>query len=202
MYIKGNDDLSHVYILKRFDGAILIDPSHDESAILETLKGYTLKAILLTHGHIDHTQLIDKFHVPVYMHKDDFILMQDLEQSGAKALKLQLPKLHGMDLRYIKDLDTIPFMDEFITVYHTPGHTKGSVCYAYRQELYTGDTLFKGGVGRTDLVGGSTSQLNRSIKRICTELSQSMKVFPGHDGPTTIKDEKQHNEYVVKILKK
>jgi glyoxylase-like metal-dependent hydrolase (beta-lactamase superfamily II) len=202
MYIKGNDDLSHVYILKRFDGAILIDPSHDEAAILEALKGYTLKAILLTHGHIDHTHLIDKFHVPVYMHKDDFILMQDELQSGAKQLKLQLPKLHGMDLRYIKDLDNIPFMDESITVYHTPGHTKGSVCYAYRQELYTGDTLFKGAVGRTDLVGGSTNQLNKSIKRLCSELSQTMKVFPGHDGPTTLKDEKQHNEYVVKILKK
>ena len=203
MYIKGNDDLSHIFILKRFDGAILIDPSHDFPLIEDALKGYTLKAILLTHGHIDHTALIDHFSVPIYMHKDDYLLMQDLDQSGAKALKISLPKnIHGLDTRFVKDLDSIPFMDESITVYHTPGHTKGSVCFLYRSELYTGDTLFKGGVGRTDLVGGSTAQLNKSLKRIITELSQTIKVYPGHDGLTTIKEEKNNNEYIQKILKK
>ncbi len=203
MYIKGNDDLSHVYILKRFDGAILIDPSHDEALIIEALKGYSLQAILLTHGHIDHTALIDRFNVPIYMHKDDYLLMQDPEQSGAKALKIPLPKaISALDIRFIKDMDAISFMDESITVYHTPGHTKGSVCYLYRQELYTGDTLFKGAVGRTDLVGGSANMLQKSMKRLFTDLSQTVKVLPGHDGPTTMKAEKQSNEFVVKTLKK
>jgi glyoxylase-like metal-dependent hydrolase (beta-lactamase superfamily II) len=137
------------------------------------------------------------------MHKDDYLLMQDQEQSGAKALKIPLPKaIASMDIRFIKDLDTIPFMDESITVYHTPGHTKGSVCYLYRQELFTGDTLFKSAVGRTDLVGGSANMLQKSMKRLFTDLSQTVKVLPGHDGPTTMKAEKQSNEFVVKTLKK
>ena len=202
MILRGNDDLSHIYILYRFDGAILIDPSHDLAFIEAALKGYTLKAILLTHGHIDHTALIDHFNVPVYMHKDDYLLMYDADQSGAKSLKMALPKFKGSDIQFIKDLDKIPFMDETLTVYHTPGHTKGSVCYLYRNELYTGDTLFKGGVGRTDLVGGSTAQLNKSLKRLFTECSQTVKVFPGHDGTTTLKDEKKNNEYIQKILSK
>ncbi|MCU0104650.1 MBL fold metallo-hydrolase [Acholeplasma vituli] len=202
MILRGNDDLSHIYILYRFDGAILIDPSHDLAFIEAALKGYTLKAILLTHGHIDHTALIDHFNVPVYMHKDDYLLMYDADQSGAKSLKMALPKFKGSDIQFIKDLDKIPFMDETLTVYHTPGHTKGSVCYLYRNELYTGDTLFKGGVGRTDLVGGSTAQLNKSLKRLFTECSQTVKIFPGHDGTTTLKDEKKNNEYIQKILSK
>ena len=203
MYIKGNDDLSHVFIIKRFDGAMLIDPSHDEASILEAIKGYTLKGILLTHGHIDHTALIDRFNVPIFIHKEDYLLMQDSDQSGAKALKLPLPKhIQQLDIQFIKDQDQIPFMDEKIMVYHTPGHTKGSVCYLYRNELYTGDTLFKGSVGRTDLVGGSNSLLNKSLKRLVTELSQTVKVLPGHDAFSTIKDEKNNNEYIQKILKK
>ncbi len=203
MYIKGNDDLSHVFIIKRFDGAILIDPSHDIAAIENSLKGYSLKAILLTHGHIDHTALIDRFNVPIYMHKDDYLLMQDRDQSGAKELRMTLPKITSeTDIRFIKDIDKIPFMDEELTVYHTPGHTKGSVCYLYRNELYTGDTLFKGSVGRTDLVGGSTVQLNKSLKRLMTELSQTIKIYPGHDGFTSLKDEKNQNDYLKKVLKK
>jgi hydroxyacylglutathione hydrolase len=202
MILRGNDDLSHIYILHRFDGAILIDPSHDLALIEASLKGYTLKAILLTHGHIDHTALIDHFRVPVYMHKDDYLLMYDIDQSGAKSLKIALPTFKVSDIQFVKDMDKIPFMDEFITVLHTPGHTKGSVCYLYRNELYTGDTLFKGSVGRTDLVGGSTSQLNKSLKRIFTECSQTTRILPGHDGQTTLKDEKKSNEYVQKILNK
>lgn len=202
MIIRGNDDLSHIYVLYRFDGALLIDPSHDEALIETALKGYQLKAIVLTHGHIDHTALIHRFNVPVYMHKDDYLLLQDPDQSGAKSLKMTVPNVRGLDIHFIKDLDRIPFMDEFITVYHTPGHTKGSVCYAHRNDLYTGDTLFKGSVGRTDLVGGSTVQLNKSLKRLMTECPQTFKIFPGHDGPSTLKDEKKSNSYIQKILTK
>ena len=203
MIIKGNDDLSHVYIIKRFDQAILIDPSHSIDQIEHALQGLKLKLILLTHAHIDHTLLIDLFKVPIYMHKNDYEMLFNDEQNGSKELitrkKFQKEML---DIRFVDDMQTIVFADESVIVYHTPGHTKGSVCYLHRNMLYTGDTLFKEGVGRTDLVGGSTALLNKSIKKLFSELPQLTKILPGHDESSTMAYEKKHNEYVIKVLQR
>ncbi|MDY0209822.1 MAG: MBL fold metallo-hydrolase [Acholeplasma sp.] len=203
MIIKGNDDLSHVYIIKRFDQAILIDPSHSIDQIEHALQGLKLNLILLTHAHIDHTLLIDLFKVPIYMHKNDYEMLFNDEQNGSKELKIRKKfQKEMLDIRFVDDMQTIVFADESVIVYHTPGHTKGSVCYLHRNMLYTGDTLFKEGVGRTDLVGGSTALLNKSIKKLFSELPQLTKILPGHDESSTMAYEKKHNEYVIKVLQR
>jgi glyoxylase-like metal-dependent hydrolase (beta-lactamase superfamily II) len=203
MIIKGNDDLSHVYIIKRFDKAVLIDPSHSYNDIKTQLTGYQLAFILLTHGHIDHTALIGEFNCPIYMHKDDYELSQNDDQNGSKDIKLRRQfDLKKLDVRFITDLAEIDFTDEKIKVYHTPGHTKGSLCYLYRKQLFTGDTLFKDGVGRTDLIGGSTASLNKSLKRLFKDLPQNITILPGHDDQSTLKDELKQNTYIQKIISK
>ena len=203
MILKGNDDLSHVYIIKKFDQAILIDPSHSLSLIQQALNGYQLKAILLTHGHIDHTALIHEFKVPIYMHKQDYDLMFNDDQNGSKDIKLKRTfEKNNLDIHFVEDKDSIAFLDESIKVIHTPGHTKGGVCFLHRNMLYSGDTLFKGSVGRTDLIGGSTALLNKSIKKLFMELPGLTKILPGHDEPTTLNQEKKDNDYVKKVLSK
>lgn len=203
MFIKGNEDLSHVYIIKRFDKAILIDPGHSLNEINAALSGYKLEFILLTHGHIDHTALIGYFNVPIYMHKDDYELIQNDDQNGSKDIKLKRTfDVKQLDIRFINDLDVIDFQDEKILVYHTPGHTKGGVCYLHRKNLYTGDTLFDNGVGRTDLIGGSTANLNRSLKRLFKDLPNNTNILPGHDGQSSLKDTQKNNPYIKKLLSK
>lgn len=203
MIIKGNDDLSHIYIIKRFDKAILIDPSHSLNEILAALTGFQLEFILLTHGHIDHTALIGHFNVPIYIHKDDYELMQNDDQNGSKDIKIKrVFDTKKLDIRFINDLETIDFQDEKICVYHTPGHTKGGVCFLHRKNLYTGDTLFDNGVGRTDLIGGSTANLNRSLKRLFKDLPNNTTILPGHDAQSSLKDLPKHNPYIKKLLSK
>ena len=82
-------------------------------------------------------------------------------------------------------------------VIHTPGHTRGSVCYLYKNKLLSGDTLFKNSCGRTDFPTGSPSDMRKSLKRIVSEFSDMIDVYPGHEGKTKIKDEKKNNPYIL-----
>ena len=96
--------------------------------------------------------------------------------------------------KYIKDGDIIPVGNMNIKVIHTPGHTEGGVCYLIEDNLFSGDTLFRGSVGRTDLFGGNFSKLSDSIKNKLFKLDSDIKVFPGHGPMTTIGYEKKYNE--------
>lgn len=201
--IKGNDDLAHVYILKRFDHCFIIDPAGNYNQIIEQTEGYKIQFILLTHAHADHTELIYLFNCPIYMHKDDYLLLTNDENNGFKDLKLiRKFEVENLDIRFVKDGDMVDFLDQKIEVIHTPGHTKGSLCFLYKNELYTGDTLFQGGVGRTDLFGGSNILLSKSIKKLFQKVPDNTKVYPGHDAITTIKTEKKENKFVKQILQK
>ncbi|HKL61286.1 MAG TPA: MBL fold metallo-hydrolase [Acholeplasma sp.] len=201
--IKGNDDIATTYILKRFDHAVIIDPGGNYEQISELIEGFKIDYILLTHAHADHLALIGLFNCPVYLHKDDYYLLTDDINNGFKDIKMKrqydINKIYFKDL---KDLEAIDFVDQKIEIIHTPGHTKGSVCFLYNHELFTGDTLFKEGVGRTDLYGGSNTSLTKSIKRLFISMKDNIKILPGHDDLSTIKYEKQHNKYVIQTLKK
>ena len=109
-------------------------------------------------------------------------------------------KRKDLELVSINDGDKIPLADHFISVIHTPGHTKGSVCFLYNEQLYTGDTLFKESVGRHDLYSGSLVELRKSILKLC-ELPGSYKVYPGHDENTTVRFEQKNNPFYVKWKK-
>ncbi len=178
---------------------IVIDPGADASLIiarLETLRMYP-QYILLTHGHFDHTgavsELMDFFHrhKPEFaIHKDDadFVnpekqqtFFEDLsaeQRRFAEVIWAPVPVLPSILLK--ADDEIGPFK-----VMHTPGHSLGSVCFLYQSEhiLFSGDTLFAGGIGRSDGPGGSTAAIGKSLKRLLL-MDETMQVFPGH-GPTT-----------------
>ena len=167
----------------------VIDPGYNPETILDTLDalGLTLEAILLTHGHFDHVGAVRDLAADtgcqVYICAEDLALPQQLTagvlyhtQTYAEGTRLHLA---GLD----------------ITVLQTPGHTPGSVCLLIDDILFTGDTLFAGSCGRTDLPGGSWEQMRRSLDRLAS-LEPNYWVLPGHGESTNLSDEKKHNPYL------
>lgn len=155
--------------------------------------------MLITHAHDDHVDLIGDFEVPVYIHADDAHLLFEDKYNGY-APKAHPYKRKNLDFKYVKDGDRISFADQFIEVIHTPGHTKGSVCYLYDDQLYTGDILFKESVGRHDLYSGSLVELRKSVLAL-GKLPGNTKIYPGHDESSTMRYEQKHNPFYMKWLK-
>ncbi|MDD4469461.1 MAG: MBL fold metallo-hydrolase, partial [Acholeplasmataceae bacterium] len=146
---------------------------------------------------------IGKFDCPIYMHRADYQLFLNDDLNGYNEFKVEKPyQPKELFIKFVDDETLIPFMDSNIKVIHTPGHTKGSVCYLYRDSLYTGDTLFKDGIGRTDLPGGSSGQLHRSLKKLFQSVPAKTKVYPGHDEPSTIYEIKLKNKAIENIIKR
>ena len=196
---KETKDFAHSYLICRFDTCFLIDPSHDLDVVKQELGAKTLAGILITHAHHDHVDLIAEFDVPIYLHVDDAHLLFEDQYNGYHPNKHPY-KRKSLNLTYVTHLQKIPFADQFIEVHHTPGHTKGSVCYLYDYKLFTGDTLFKESVGRHDLYSGNLPDLRKSILYLMTLPAQT-KIYPGHDEVTTIRDELKKNPFVLKWLK-
>ncbi|MCF7931059.1 MAG: MBL fold metallo-hydrolase [Acholeplasmataceae bacterium] len=196
---KENETYAHSYLLCRFDTCYLIDPSHDLEAMHQALSGRKLAGILLTHAHHDHVHLIGDFDAPIYLHLDDAHLLFE-DQYNGYAPHAHPYKRKNLDLKYITHNDKLPFADQFIEVIHTPGHTKGSVCFLYDFKLFTGDTLFKGSVGRHDLYSGSLPELRKSVLFLGT-LPGNVKIYPGHDESSTMRYEQKNNPFYVKWLK-
>ncbi|PKK98272.1 MAG: MBL fold metallo-hydrolase [Tenericutes bacterium HGW-Tenericutes-2] len=196
---KEKNDFAHSYLICRFDSCLLIDPSHDYEDIIAALMGRTLLGILLTHAHQDHIHLIGEFDVPIYMHTDDAHLLFE-DQYNGYAPKAHPYKRKNLNFIYVKHLDKIPLADHFVTVYYTPGHTKGGLCFLYEQRLFTGDTLFKESVGRHDLYSGNLVELRKSILMLCS-LPGNIKIYPGHDEISTIRYETKNNPFYLKWVK-
>ena len=155
-----NDFAENSYILHDSVEAYLIDPGSNTSALRETVdeRGLTVKGILLTHGHYDHVNgvnsLLETYDVPVYIHESDrdFLFDPGLNLSIHMGGASQRFKLESKDkLVTFTEKDTFQLGSETITVSHTPGHTRGCVLFHYKDIIFTGDTLFRETVGRTDL---------------------------------------------------
>lgn len=184
---------------------VLIDPAGDEERILETAQelGLSIGSIVNTHGHPDHTcgnrRVMEKTGAKLYMHALDERLFNTPE-GESMAMQMGFTPSPPADV-LLKDGDTIPFGHKALTVIHTPGHSPGGICLHVENNLFTGDTLFVGAVGRTDLPGGSLETMLRSIKDKILSLPDDTIVWPGHDygqSPTsTIALEKRHNIYVT-----
>ena len=168
------------------DGDLLIDPGDDLPTLARIAGG--IKAILLTHGHFDHMlaaeELQKRTGVPVYVHPLDAPMLSDASLSAYNPEVSSLPQPgHIACTAYPESLFGF-------RVLHTPGHTPGSVCLYHEAEkvLFSGDTLFRAGFGRTDLAGGSMHQLLSSLRTLLA-LPRDIKVYPGHGESTTIDEE-------------
>lgn len=186
--------------------AAIVDPgmvNPEETDLIEDLIAthrLSVRYILLTHAHVDHTFgidiLKDKYHAPVLAHKADLPLGQ---MRGQQAEMFHLPmKLGPVEIdRFISASTHLQLGNERIEVLETPGHSPGGVCYYVPESSFilTGDTLFQGSIGRTDLPGGNHNTLLRSISTGLFNLPDNTVVYPGHGPATTIGKEKRTNPF-------
>lgn len=196
----GNLD-TNCYILKRDDlrGAVVIDPGDDPFIIKSTLleMDATPDLILLTHGHFDHILALQEVRTSktvVAIHEADakYLTERDLYSSMIGNDPRPFPPA---DVLFTDKDRNVTLCGYDFEVIHTPGHTEGSVCYLFGDLLFTGDTLFRGGIGRTDLLGGNNEKMFASLK-LLNSMPVDYAVYPGHEKCTTLSEEKENNPYL------
>ena len=171
------------------DECIVVDPGYEPERVLaQTEKlGKKIVAILLTHGHFDHVggvkEIAAETDCKVYIHERDLSMPQQMTAG-------RLYYTHTY-----RDGDVLQLAGLSIRVLHTPGHTLGSVCLTVEDTMFSGDTLFQDSCGRTDLPGGSWTEICASLNRLAS-LEVDYKVYPGHGPSTTLAEEKKYNPYM------
>lgn len=183
--------------------AVLFDCSEFVPETEEILKKYdaNLKYVLITHGHFDHILGLEELHkafpdVPIYAPKNDKELIEEVSTFVDRFVgglgHVNVPPI----TKYIDENETLTLGSHKITIYNTPGHTKGGVCYFVDDKLFSGDTIFLESVGRTDLPGGSFEQLHASVNNILNSLDDNVQIYAGHGESTSVKYEKLHNPMI------
>lgn len=168
---------------------LVIDPGDNAGKICRRLEqeGLTVAAILLTHGHFDHDgavkDLIRDRDCPVYMNEKELFL------------PAHFPSGRRQYTHACAEGETLALAGLMVRVLETPGHTPGSVCYLVEDAVFSGDTLFAGGCGRTDFAGGNDVQMAQSLRRLAA-LEGDLAVYPGHGEATTLSAERQNNPYM------
>ena len=191
---------------------LVIDPGDEVGRILELLGRHklTVKAIVSTHAHIDHVGGLSKLHqytgAPIMMHREDVPLYQAMDVQAA-FLGVAPPPVSEVH-QFLAEGDALQWGSLEAQVIHTPGHTPGSVSLYMpaesgkivlsKPQLFAGDTLFAGSIGRTDLWGGSMEQILDSLRGKLMELPDDTLVHPGHGARTTIGQERQSNPFLLR----
>ncbi|MGL4819851.1 MAG: MBL fold metallo-hydrolase [Bacilli bacterium] len=188
--------------------AIIFDPSGSKTAVVQFLKEEQLQplAILLTHAHWDHIwglqDMVEHFDIPIYIHKKERMWLKDASLNGSS--RFGLPTL-SLDLpTNVVDCNAPLHIGHFhIQCLHLPGHSPGSVGYYFSAAslIVSGDVLFEGSVGRTDLAGGNVDVLAQSIVSLFEQCPSQTRVYPGHGMPTTLEKEQRWNPYVGQFLR-
>jgi len=180
---------TNTYIVANGDRCAVIDPGFEPETVYGFLqaKGLTADAIFLTHGHFDHVggvgKLTQLLSCPVYIHEAELSMPQTIT-----AGPLHYTHTYG-------EGDRVTAAGISFRVLHTPGHTPGSVCLVAEDAMFSGDTLFYGSCGRTDLPGGDWATIRRSLNRLA-QTDFAGTVYPGHGESTTLAQEKQYNPYM------
>ena len=181
---------SNSYLLIDGQEAILIDAGINSRNVMESLEknGASLRYILLTHGHFDHTVSVDTLRretgAQVIIHADDAEMLTDAEKS-AQYHFFGTMEAHGEADRTVSHGDTLALGKSTVKVIHTPGHSRGSVCYLVDGMLFSGDTIFDEGYGRYDLYGGDALTLFNSLKSL-RMMEPTLALYPGHSIPSTL----------------
>ena len=192
--LVGGSLESNGYIISRMRGGscYVIDPGYEPKRFIAYIaeQGLAMQGVILTHHHYDRVGGAEKrgdyFECPVMMHEQDaFVYRQPVD-------------------RLLADGDEIDLDGETLRVYHTPGHTRGSICMLSEKSkvVFTGDTIFDTDLGRTDLADGSPQDMIRSCKAVIDKWSNDYTIYPGHDGAATMKQVRQYNQEFLDCLEK
>jgi glyoxylase-like metal-dependent hydrolase (beta-lactamase superfamily II) len=187
--------------------AMLIDPGDEVDELLDVIgrQALSVKRILLTHAHVDHVTGVGRakraLHAPICLHRDDNFLYEAAPEQAA-YFGLQADRQPPVDHFYAPQ-EVFTFGAYDVSVHHTPGHCPGGVCLAVgrtggpQSDLFVGDTLFAGSIGRTDLPGADYETLMRSIRQVLFAFGDQARVYPGHGPATTIGQERRTNPFLV-----
>lgn len=186
--------MENCYVVHEDGCVLIVDPGgHAEliSSVIE--KDEKVEAILLTHGHEDHTGAVDEvvnlYHCPVYMSEKDLPLVSENTSH-------QHPFAHTVKSEILPVRETMDIGVFHVQMIPTPGHTHGSVCYLIENCIFSGDTLFAGSIGRTDLSDSSAEEMRESLKTV-SKFPEGCTVLPGHGSATTVREELQSNYYLI-----
>lgn len=198
---------ANAYILSNEDKAcVIIDPGGESDKINQYIKKHDLipKAILLTHAHFDHIGAVDevrsKWNIPLYLHQaeQDWLTNTELNRS---ALPGRI-KTTAKSADYLIEMEEEIHIDSFsFKVLFTPGHSPGSISYYIKDEsiIISGDVLFKGGIGRTDIIGGDQNRLMKTIQERLFSLPEKTLVLSGHGDITDIQTERKQNPFLKNL---
>lgn len=187
------------------NNAVIIDPGAEPDYILSEIESLGIKplAILLTHAHFDHfgaaAEVIEKYQIPLYVHTLDRPMVTSAEYSLAVQLGFGAMYRRPDEnfIRTFEDNETLKFSEELeFLVIHTPGHSPGSSCFRHGEILFSGDTLFRDGVGRIDFQGGNIHDMRKSLARLGA-LEGDCKVYTGHYAETTLEHERTFGHYLI-----
>ena len=187
-----------IYDEKSHDG-VIIDPSISGETLLNAIDGITIKYIILTHAHFDHigglSFIAEETGAPVVIYKDEAHSLTDVSYNLC-LLAGEKENKKGADIT-VSNGEELMVGDIKLRFIHTPGHTKGSMCiFAGDKDLITGDTLFRGCIGRTDLKGGNSEDILKSVNHLA-KLDEDITIYPGHGEVSTIGFEKMTNPYIL-----
>ena len=179
----------------------IIDPGFESEVIKKYIlsKDLRVKYVVNTHGHIDHIGCDFDFGVDVYIHESDADFLTDPKKNLSAFFTIEL--VFPNPVIKLAEGDVLSFPEHFIKVLHTPGHTPGGICLLLDDKfLFSGDTLFKRSIGRTDFPYGNSGLIIESLRNKIMPLDDAVKVFPGHGPSTTIGYEKQHNIFLKRSM--
>lgn len=190
---------------EEYPGTIIIDPGGSFSEICSKIKEYNLQpaAILNTHAHLDHVGAVSRlkqtFEIPFYLHTEEKLILDNFNESR-RLFGFSPEKEPVVDIWFNNDspLTVADFGFEIIPV---PGHTPGSTCLKLDDHIFPGDTLFKGSIGRTDLPGGNSLQLEASLSSLMQNYPADMIIHAGHGPDTTLGQEIRENPFLIAIRK-
>ena len=193
------DYMTNTYIVHDSGAAscAIIDPGYQAGTILAQVQklGLTVDAVLLTHGHFDHVgavrEIVEATGCKLWMRESDWSQIP----SPMTTYFYPLANCDFTEVHFCEEDEIIHAGGLTFTVLETPGHTWGSVCYLCGDAMFSGDTLFAGSCGRTDLPGGDWNVIQESLHRLA-EIQENYTVYPGHGGSTTLAREKRYNPYM------
>lgn len=201
---------ANTYVIGKIGGSCLvIDPGTKSNELYQYIEQHyeKINAILLTHAHFDHIRGIPDFlkhfktkNVPIYLHPLDKPLLNNPVSNFSTMIGENV--VVNIETIDIQDEEILEFKDYQVKVIHTPYHTEGSVCYLVEDDncLFTGDSLFKGSIGRYDCATSDPNKIDSSLEKLLT-LSNYLTVYPGHGEMTRLGNEKENNPYLARLRK-